>query len=50
MIRIPAPSSTDISNILKKISNKEGFILSSKNIELIINNSERNVRRAILLL
>ena len=49
-IRVPAPSCHDIASILMKIGKKEGFSLDEKLGLKIAQNSERNLRQAILTL
>jgi len=49
-IRVPAPSNEDIINVLQNISKKEGFVLPLKLAQRIIDQSEKNLRKAILML
>jgi replication factor C subunit 3/5 len=49
-IRLPAPTIDEITRILKKIATKENLQITDETIELIAMNSDRNLRRAILML
>lgn len=49
-IRVPAPSHEDITKILNQISQKEGLQLPNELALSIAKKSERNLRRAILML
>ena len=46
-LRIPSPSEKDIKNLLKDIKIKESLSITEKLIESIVENSTRNVRKAI---
>jgi len=48
LMRIPAPKTNEISNVLKKIAKKEGLNINESLIAKIAEESERNLRRAIL--
>ena len=48
-IRLPAPSIPQIVKILGEICEKENFDISSEALELIAEQSDRNLRRAILM-
>lgn len=50
LMRVPAPKPTDIENVLKTIAKKEGTNLPDQVFTKIAENSERNMRRAILQL
>jgi len=46
-IRIPSPGNEDIRKLLKEIKAKENLTLNDRMIEAIVENSNRNVRKAI---
>lgn len=49
-IRVPAPTVSQIKTILLSISKKEGFLLPDELAVRVSETSERNLRRAILIL
>lgn len=49
-LRVPAPSGDQIKAILQQISKKEGLSLPQELSERIVEKSDRNLRRAILML
>jgi len=49
-IRVPAPSTEDIVTVLQGISKKEGFVLPVKLAQRIADQSEKNLRKSILML
>jgi len=49
-IRVPAPKENEISEILRKIANKESFELPVGLAMSIAKHSRRNLRRAIMML
>jgi len=50
LLRVPAPSNFEVEGILAKIAKKEGIQLSEKLAGRIAEDSERNLRRAIMQL
>merc|ERR1712187_640454 len=50
VIRVPAPTHKEIVEILFSISNKENIVLTELLAKRIADESERNLRRAILML
>lgn len=46
-LRIPSPSSEDIRKLLKDIKSKENLTTNDRMIDSIVDNSNRNVRKAI---
>jgi replication factor C subunit 3/5 len=46
-IRIPCPTEMDIKNILVNIKQSENIIVNDKQIDAIVNASDRNIRRAV---
>lgn len=46
-LRCPAPSDTEIKAILFNIKNREAISVTDKQIDLIVQNCEKNLRRAI---
>lgn len=49
-VRVPSPNNEELREYIKYIISKENVKLSQKNIETIINNSERNLNKLILSL
>lgn len=49
-VRVPAPNSNEVLDILNYIAKKEGFNLPKPLAQSICNFSKRNVRRAIMML
>ena len=49
-IRVAAPNPQEMCNILQSISKRENIVLPSELAERIVDKSERNLRRAILML
>lgn len=49
-IRVPAPSTEEVVKVLQNISKKEGINLPPELAERICNKSQRNLRRAVLML
>eukprot|EP01096_Ripella_sp_DP13-Kostka_P014184 TRINITY_DN6322_c0_g1_i1.p1 TRINITY_DN6322_c0_g1~~TRINITY_DN6322_c0_g1_i1.p1 ORF type:complete len:425 (-),score=133.66 TRINITY_DN6322_c0_g1_i1:65-1303(-) len=50
LIRVPSPSDAEIVTVLKKVSKKAGFVLPEEMAERIAEQSEGNLRRALLCL
>lgn len=46
-IRVPCPTNDDIKSILTEIKLSESLSISDNQMDLIIKNSERNIRKAI---
>lgn len=46
-IRIPSPTNDDIRNLLKDIKLRENVAITDKMLDIIVENSNRNVRKAI---
>jgi len=49
-IRIPAPSCEDVTKVLQIVAKKEGLNLPDDFCQHIVLRSERNLRRALLIL
>lgn len=49
-IRVPAPTASEIKTILHLICKREGLIISDELTNRVIEASDRNLRRAILML
>jgi len=46
-IRIPSPSDNDVRKLLKKIKVEENITINDRMIDSIVENSNRNVRKAV---
>jgi replication factor C subunit 3/5 len=46
-LRIPSPTNEDIKKLLKDIKNKENLMINDRMIDAVVENSNRNVRKAI---
>jgi replication factor C subunit 3/5 len=50
LVRVPAPSRTEMSKILREIGNREGVKMNDQMLDSVVKDSERNLRRAVILL
>jgi replication factor C subunit 3/5 len=46
-LRVPSPTNDEIKRLLKDIKMKENVVITDKMIDIIVENSDRNVRKAI---
>ena len=49
LVRVPAPTETEICDVLAKSGNKEGWTVAEKLNKRIAQESGRNLRRALLM-